>query len=95
VFEPDRWVVNRDLDGQVAVSYTDDTAELTPDGEAAWLKPAGQVLVIDGQNHTASYTACLNQAGYTTGTPSPRPVPDAGQIDAVADASATWAACAR
>jgi hypothetical protein len=95
IFEPDQWVINRDLTGQVTVSYTNDTTVMTADQETVWLEPEGPLLVIDGQDHTANYTTCLSQAGYTTSETSPTTPQNPDQTNTVAEASTKWATCAR
>ncbi len=42
VFEPEKWVINRDLAGNVIASYTEGSTELTAEEEAKHLEPARQ-----------------------------------------------------
>ncbi|MDR1432486.1 MAG: hypothetical protein LBI99_10265 [Propionibacteriaceae bacterium] len=95
VFEPVQWVVNRDQDGAVVVSYVEGTEELGSRQESSLLAPAGPVLVIDGQDHTIAYRACLEQSGHigsATGGVYPA---NTDQLDALRQATVSWARCAR
>ncbi|MDR2566369.1 MAG: hypothetical protein LBC97_10025 [Bifidobacteriaceae bacterium] len=97
VFEPTKWVVNRDQGGQVTISYVQGVEALAPAEESAYLEGDGPVLVLDGEDFTEAYAACLGQAGYTDDTPAPAgsASADAGQVAQVGEATDEWAACAR
>jgi len=58
-------------------------------------RPGSWILLIDGQDYSEAYDACIKESGYTEPGFQMDPVEDARNRQLNAEAGAAWAACAR